>query len=146
MIDIQAFKKEHLKLIEMRSTDIGSLQNCIFLDATIEAYEKFATTLTLLSPAGEVICIVGIIPVFKGTGEIFMMSSDLMSKHLFACTRTIKLLFREQFEYFERIQCSIKANNYRALKFIEWLGFTRECLARKYMGGDDYYLYSYIVE
>jgi hypothetical protein len=90
----------------------------------------------------------GILPLWAGVGEGWVVTSPLVEKYpvLFA-----KTVWRTTFELLknsdlDRIQTVIDAQHTVSQKWAERMGFRNEGLMRKYLGGRDFYRYALIKE
>lgn len=97
---------------------------------------------------GEILACGGIMPFWKGVGEAWVISSEIVCKHplFFAKTiwRKLNILIKEM--ELERIQTIVDAENKISMNWVERMGFKNEGLMRKYINGKDYYRYALIRE
>ena len=80
-----------------------------------------------------------------GVGTIWAITTPLVEKYPIWFTKaSINMLNAGKDLYkLQRVQATVLKENKKAVKWIEFLGFQREGLMRKYVGGD-HYLYSRI--
>lgn len=144
MTTLEKFRAIDLFSMKLRGIDMESLSYCQDLPTMLQTYEA-CYTLTFKKD-NNAKAVIGILPLFKGTAEIFMLTTVDLDNIKFFFVKNIRRLMREALEHYKRLQCNIRVDNDVAIRHIEFLGFKRECLARKYIDGHDYYLYSYINE
>jgi hypothetical protein len=90
----------------------------------------------------------GILPLWTGVGEGWVVTSPLVEKYpvIFAKTvwrETVRLI--ESMDL-DRIQTVVDAEHTVSHKWVERMGFKNEGLMRKYLGGRDFYRYALIRE
>jgi hypothetical protein len=90
----------------------------------------------------------GILPLWKGVGEGWVVTSALVEKYpiVFAKTvwrATVKLIKSMDLD---RIQTVVDAEHTVSQIWVERMGFKNEGLMRKYLGGRDFYRYALIRE
>jgi len=80
-----------------------------------------------------------------GMGTVWVYTTPLIEKHPIWFTKSIKNLLNAGTDLykFERVQATVLKENVKAQKWIEYLGFEKEGLMRKFIGGD-HYLYARI--
>lgn len=90
----------------------------------------------------------GIIPLWKGVGEAWVITSTLVEKYpvLFAKTVWRKLHEIINTNDIERAQTTIHKDHVVSQRWAERMGFKNEGLMRKYLGGEDYYRYALVKE
>jgi len=91
----------------------------------------------------------GIVPIWDGLGEAWVLPSAAVKNH----KKTFVRLIRENMERlsdelaFRRVQATARADAPKALRFLEFLGFEREGLLRAYgPDGSDHILFAKIRE
>jgi hypothetical protein len=90
----------------------------------------------------------GILPLWKGVGEAWVVTSELVDTYplLFAKTVWRKLYEIINGNGIERVQTTIHKDFIVSQKWAERMGFKNEGLMRKYLGGEDYYRYALVRE
>jgi len=90
----------------------------------------------------------GILPLWKGVGEAWVVTSELVDTYplLFAKTVWRKLYEIIDGNGIERVQTTIHKDFIVSQKWAERMGFKNEGLMRKYLGGEDYYRYALVRE
>lgn len=87
----------------------------------------------------------GIVIPYAGMGEAWVIASPLAQQHSLAVCRAARLGLDEFALGFKlvRIQAMVLRHHITGHRFLEHLGFERECLVRKYgLHGADMYLYA----
>jgi len=135
-IDVVPFRPCHALSVEARMVDRGMV---VYSMDTACEYAKNGVAYTGLAE-DKVIAYGGVINMWEGVGHAWMVTSDLIKKYPKDITRAgIEVL--KSFN-FHRIQTAVYEGFHEAVKWIEILGFKRECLMEHY-GPDkaNYYLY-----
>ena len=80
-----------------------------------------------------------------GVGTVWVITTPLVEKYPLWFTKAVRNMLNAGKDLYklQRIQATVLKENKKAIKWIEFLGFEREGLMRKYVGGD-HYLYSRI--
>ena len=80
-----------------------------------------------------------------GVGTVWVITTPLVEKYPLWFTKAVRNMLNAGKDLYklQRIQATVLKENKKAVKWIEFLGFEREGLMRKYVGGD-HYLYSRI--
>ena len=102
---------------------------------------------TMVSDEGIVAC-AGIVPLWKGTGEGWAITSELVEKYRISFAKSLlRYLFKiiQEFKY-TRIQTTVLEHHQTSKEWLEWMGFTNEGLMRKYIGDNNYYRYALVRE
>jgi hypothetical protein len=96
----------------------------------------------------EIIASGGILPLWKGVGEGWIVSSPLVEKYPIAFAKTLwrKMLSLYDELGLERLQTLVDAEHIVSQKWLERMGFENEGLMRKYLNGRDFYRYALIKE
>ena len=145
MIELRKYQPEDYMTIQRRHFDSLTFLN--FPDPRAIAMNLArgpAYTLT----NGEIIGCGGILPLWKGVGEAWVISSPQVEKHPIAFARTI---WRKLFELIdsmglERVQSLVDAEHKVSMVWVERMGFKQEGLMRKYMDGRDFIRYAWVRE
>lgn len=93
---------------------------------------------------GQIIASGGVLPLWKGVGEAWIVSSPLVPKYKVFFVKTVLREIAILAEKFERIQTTIDIENVVSMKWAEWMGFENEGLRRKFLGGRDYWEYALV--
>jgi RimJ/RimL family protein N-acetyltransferase len=96
---------------------------------------------------GKVIGSAGLMILWPGVAQAWILfSTDVENMKKFVYEIVSKYLVTIFCEHeLRRVQAHCKADHPMAVKFLEQMGFTRECLMRKYgIDGSDHYLYSFV--
>ena len=137
------FLTEHAQeLVDSDGVDIGTIQT---------AHTDFATYMDFLQSYGartflengHIIGCAGVALLWEGVGEGWFMGSERMQKNRYSVIRYVrKMLFKHQENGpLRRIHANVRADWPEALRFAEFLGFTKEGLLRKFgPDGKDYYV------
>ena len=95
---------------------------------------------------GEIIACGGILPLWKGVGEAWVVSSELVSLYPITFAKVIWRKMRSiigELEL-ERVQTTVDKEHKVSQKWLERMGFKNEGLMRKFLGGRDYYRFAWI--
>lgn len=143
MIELRAYKPEDYLDIQRRHFD-----NLTFLNLP----NKNAIAKNLMNgPAytlfnGQPIACGGIILLWKGVGEGWAITSPSVERHQIVFARTIwkylESIIKEH--KLERVQTIVDAEHKMSQKWVERMGFHKEGLMSKYIGGRDFYRYALI--
>lgn len=97
---------------------------------------------------GGIIACGGILPLWKGVGEVWVVSSPLVEKHpiFFAKTAWRKLFEMIKDLDLERVQSLVDAEHKVSMVWVERMGFKQEGVMRKYMNGRDFIRYAWVRE
>jgi len=90
----------------------------------------------------------GILPLWKGVGEAWVVSSELVNFYPLTFAKVIWRKLKELIEnnHFERVQTTVDKDHLVSQKWVERMNFEKEGLMRKFLGGRDYYRYALIKE
>ena len=107
------------------------------------ALEKASISYTAIEK-GQIVIIAGIIPIWQGVAESFLIPSQLLQKYRIECIKNIKLnqeSIRQKLNL-HRLQTTVPSNLHQAIRWLEWLGYKRESTLRMW-GPDklDHYRY-----
>lgn len=146
MIKVRAYREDDYLKIQRRHFDALTFMN--FPKPEIVA-KRFTTGIgyTIEAPEG-LVASGGIIPLWKGVGEAWVVTSDLVAIYpvFFAKTTWRKLYEMINSNGIERVQTTIHKDHFVSQRWAERMGFQNEGLMRKYLGGEDYYRYALIKE
>ena len=94
---------------------------------------------------GRIVASAGLVPLWKGVAEAWMISSGDVGRHRIKVARQIRTMFDEVMWHrgIYRAQANIHHKFEKALRLAEWLGFENEGLMRRFgVEGDDYFRYA----
>ena len=94
---------------------------------------------------GEVYLVGGIIPVWDGVGEAWIIPSKKMGERKIAASRWMRIAFDHLFDELKlhRAQAYADASFTEACRVLEWVGMEKEGIMRKYgSDGRDHYRYA----
>ena len=144
-IRVREYKPEDYMTIHRRKFDAFTFLN--FPDP--EAIAKRLTS----GPAytitnGVPVACGGILPLWKGVGEGWVVTSALVEQHPFMFAKTI---WRETLRLIkdldlDRIQTVVDAEHTVSMRWVERMGFENEGLMKKFLGGRDFFRYALIRE
>ena len=133
---IKPFKAEHAYEILDRNVREENIQLSRLGDfgAIARAWETGGPSYTFFMDGQAVFC-AGVVDMLYQRGEAWSLLSSLFYKHPKLCARIIKKELGKIIKEhdYKRVQSIIEPEDSRAIRFIEWLGFEREGLLRKYM-------------
>jgi hypothetical protein len=140
MLELRKFEIGDYFEIERRKFDMLTFLN--FPDPR-EVAKRLATgpAYTLVN-SKNIVAAGGVVPFWKGVGEGWVISSDLVPQHGIAFAKTVLRMLEDIEKNFERIQTTVDAEHKVSLKWVEWMGFKCEGLMRKFIGGRDYYRFA----
>jgi len=97
---------------------------------------------------GEIIASGGVVILWKGVGEAWVVSSPLVEKYPLIFAKTIARKLREIIREsgLVRVQTMVDAEHIVSQRWIERMGFVQEGLMRKYLQGRDFWRYALVRE
>jgi len=97
---------------------------------------------------GEIIASGGILPLWKGVGEAWVVSSDLVNLYPLTFAKVIWRKLKELIKImnFERIQTTVDIEHKVSIAWVERMGFEYEGPMRKYLAGRTYLRYAWVKE
>lgn len=101
---------------------------------------------TIRNDRGDIVAIIGVISVDNGVGTLWMLGTDLISKHPKSFSATLvplrdMIIDRMQLH---RLQCDVVASQMNWVKWTKTFGFEIEGKLRKFRRGEDVYILGYI--
>jgi hypothetical protein len=144
MITIRKFKTEDYFEIERRHFDLLTYLN-FPNPRSIACNLAKGPAYTAVSD-GKIVASGGILPLWKGVGEAWIVSSDLVPKNKIAFVKAVadilgKLVKEKDFD---RVQTTIDKDHAASIKWAERMGFINEGVMEKFIGGRDYIRYALI--
>ena len=94
---------------------------------------------------GTIVASAGLVPLWKGVAEAWMISSDDVGRHRIKVARQLRVMFDEVMWHrgLYRAQANIHHKFEKAIRLAEWLGFENEGLMRRFgIEGADYIRYA----
>jgi hypothetical protein len=140
MVELRRFRVEDYFEIERRKFDMLTFLN--FPNPKEIASRLNTGPAYTIVNSKNIIASGGIMPLWKGTGEGWVVSSNLVPEHGMFFAKTVLRMMKEYEPEFERIQTTVDAEHKVSLRWVEWMGFKNEGLMRKYIGGRDYYRFA----
>ena len=126
----------------------GSIENEGYdWDEQAVILEESGEAMTLMGDDKDPVLCMGIIPLWQGCGEAWMLVSDKTSERPIAVARAIKETFLEysQHKEFCRVQSNVRADWPLAIKFVKFFGMKEEGLMQMFgPEGADYIRFAWI--
>lgn len=124
------FQKNHFDLFEFREFEVYTEEEKRMFVEEMPERSKMFTAVT----DGRIVMIAGVVMVTLKTGLAFAMFSKYADQYPIATARMSKKLFRAGIESFgvHRLVAYNKIDAEHHHKWVEWLGFERECVVRKF--------------
>ena len=125
-MQIIQFEIEHFDMME-----VGRFVNKENRDI-YAAYPKVGPAITLINDLMEPVASAGMLCIWQGVGEFWMIPSTLVPKYKLSVWKEAKLFLADCVERFRlhRIQATVREKDETALRWIERLGFEKEGLMR----------------
>jgi len=142
MLEIRKFRVEDYFEIERRKFDMLTFLN--FPNPKAIATNLARGKAFTMVNSENIIASGGILPLWKGVGEAWIVSSDLVKHHWLSFARAVLLNLKKMEPEFERVQTTVDAEHEVSMKWVEWMGFRKEGLMKKFIGGRDYWRYARI--
>ena len=98
---------------------------------------------------GRIVASAGLIPLWAGVAEAWMMGGDDIGRHQVKVARQIRTMFDDVMKQrgLYRAQANIHHRFDKAIRLAEWLGFENEGLMRRFgIEGDDYFRYARVLD
>jgi hypothetical protein len=145
MIELRQYRPEDYMTIQRRHFDSLTFLN--FPDPNAIARNLSRGPAFTLTNGIPIAC-GGVLPLWKGVGEGWVVSSPLVEKHSFLFARTAWRKIMELVETMDlvRLQTLVDAEYRVSRRWVERMGFVNEGVMRKYLGGRDYIRYALIRE
>ena len=88
----------------------------------------------------KIICSGGVIPLWEGVFEGWVMGTELIWQHQFSSAKIIKIGMQKLIEHNKivRLQTAVKKDFILGHRFAEWLGMKQEGVMKKYQNNEDY--------
>jgi hypothetical protein len=146
MIKVRTYREKDYLTIQRRYFDSLTFMN--FPNPELIA-KKFTRGIayTIEAPEG-LVASGGVIPLWKGVGEAWVVTSDLVEKYPIFFAKTVWRKLHEILDVngIERVQTTIHRDHMVSQRWAERMGFENEGLMRRFLGGEDYYRYALIKE
>ena len=145
-----------IKLIDFKSDHAQQMATSIMNTPQTSIDEKYHELLNGLEVENmsftathndKIICAGGIIPIWDGVFEGWIMGSDLIWKFRIASAKIIKQRMEELIikNKVQRLQTAVKKDFPLGHRFAKWLGLEEEGLMRKYQNNEDYIRFARVV-
>ncbi len=98
---------------------------------------------------GRIVASAGLVPLWQGVAEAWMISADDVGRHQVKVARQIRTMFDDVMcqRGIYRAQANIHHKFEKAIRLAEWLGFEQEGLMRRFgIEGDDYFRYAKVLD
>lgn len=139
-LEIVPFHPMHVALMELRQQERIYIEHLPDWDTRLRYMQVNGASFTALAD-GQVGASWGVIPMWAGVAEFWMLTSTLVEKHPTVCARVARTVI-DSFATSEgsrRVQIAVNASDPRALRFADFLQFEREGVLRAYgPDGSDY--------
>lgn len=139
------FKPEHFGQFILRGHKATPVE--VFPDLKKRAEQLDGTAAYTAIAGSEIIACAGVVEVWSGVGEAWMLVSDLVEKYPVFFHRTVKDILNAIYKkyQFQRIQATVRADFEKGHRWIETLGFKCEGLMKRYgIDQADHYRYARI--
>jgi hypothetical protein len=145
LIEIREYKPEDYMIIQRRHFDSLTFLN--FPNAELVAKNLLKGQAYTITNGVPIAC-GGILPLWAGVGEGWVVTSPLVEKYPVIFAKTVWRATVELIESMDldRIQTVVDVEHTVSHKWVERMGFKNEGLMRKYLGGRDFYRYALIRE
>jgi len=146
VIEIRPYEPDDYLKIQRRHFDSLTFMN-FPNPRLIASHLAKGPAFTGIAPEGIIAC-GGILPLWKGVGEAWVVTSELVNLYPLTFAKVIWRKLGELIEnnHFERVQTTVDKEHIVSQKWVERMGFQNEGLMRKFLGGRDFYRYSFIKE
>ena len=144
MLTVRRFRVDDYFAIDRRRFDMLTYLN--FPDPQAMAENLHKGPAETIINSRHIIASYGIVPFWKGVGEAWAVTSDLVTEHgVFFAKTVFRGLVRTMDELkLDRVQTSVDVDHLVSRKWVEWMGFRNEGNMRKYIGGHDYIRYALV--
>lgn len=95
---------------------------------------------------GELVACGGVLPLWKGVGEVWLVASPLVERHKTAVGLAVVRKLKEMKKKYERLQTVIDREFVLSREWAVWMGFRSEGVMKKYIDGRDYIRYAMVKE
>lgn len=143
MIEIREYRSEDYMTIQRRHFDSLTFLNFPNPNAIANSLlNGKAYTIT----NGKPIACGGIMSLWKGVGEGWVVTSPSVEKYPIVFAKTVWRGMIEAIKSMDldRVQTVVDAEHTVSQRWAEWMGFHNEGLMRKYLGGRDFIRYALI--
>jgi len=146
MASLIAFKKDHAHAMVQGIMNSSFTQVDDNLRPLLDGLEVEDMSFTAIDDDKNIICSGGIVPMWEGVYEGWVMASQLSYKHPVTSARVIKQGLNKLIKDFNvvRLQTAVKKDFETGKKFAAWLGMTLEGEMPKYQNEQDYLRYARI--
>jgi hypothetical protein len=136
---LEPFKAEHI--LDMKLAERSQI--IFMIPGLLDAYETLEGSHTFRHE-GRIFACGGVLKLWEGMGEAWFVLADDIDLPVFSVCAIVKDYVDSLIgTKYRRLQATIKCDDDKAIRFIEWLGFEREGFMRQYgVEGADYYIYA----
>jgi hypothetical protein len=144
MIEIRRYRPEDYMKINRRKFDLLTFLNFPDPEAISKNLGKGPAFTAIAN--GEIIACGGIVPFWKGVGEGWVVTSELLNLYRLTFAKTVWRLFYRLIKEMnlDRVQTTIDAENVISQAWVERMGFEYEGPMRKYIDGRTFYRYAWV--
>ena len=132
---LEDYKPEHLDRMKIRfpESEFSSVDEMKALSNMKPSYA--------LVIDDQVICIFGMVTLWEGVAEFWLIPGVLIERYKKTFFKAIKIAHERMMEFnnIQRLQCICFTGNERSRKWIERNGFVVEGIMKKYRHGKDFY-------
>jgi hypothetical protein len=141
LIEIRKYVPEDYMTIQKRKFDALALLSFPEPMAMARSFLR-GPSFTMVN--GDIIACGGVLKLWKGVGEGWLLTSPLIEQHRMAfgraAVKTINRLMDEM--ELERLQTMVDAEHWTSRGWLQWMGFKLEGRMAKYVGGRDFIRYA----
>jgi RimJ/RimL family protein N-acetyltransferase len=128
------FKAEHLEYMRVQKGEPEEIAGIPGVSSTLCSLGAKS----IIAEDGTVLGIIGLVPTLPGACEVFILASEDQGAHSIGFARGVLKELLEIKPKYRRIQAVTSIDNLTHQRFIEWLGFVREGVLKKYgLKGND---------
>lgn len=124
---LDTYQPQHILKMqdEIRQEEALALGDAIARTAMM--FYKSGPGITFIDEQGPYACL-GMIPLWPGVGDLWMVTTDRAALHPFELTRTMRRIMEENRPVYEyhRLQCAVLETNTTSRNWLERLGFVEE--------------------
>ena len=146
MIELRKYVPEDFMIIKRRDFDeltFNSFPNPKAISLRLTKGPAY----TIVANSDLVAC-AGVLPLWKGVGEGWAVTSNLVEKYPVFFAKTVWAKITEIIEVMQliRLQTLVDCDHVVSQNWLDRMGFTNEGIMRKYLGGRDFFRYAWIRE
>lgn len=136
------FEPEHGREIIRNSPTFQFISPLADVEKWVNGWKECGPAYSLFA-GSELVGCGGVTIFWRGRGEAWLLLPELFYRHTKTAIRYICANLDEIMRLYslDRLEANVCANDKRAKRFIEWLGFKEEGMMEKYIAGVDYIRY-----